>query len=669
MQIDFSKQLMHDSAKEEYRKPMGAVPAGTCVRLSLAVRDLYFKKMYLTLVVDEVEENIPMQQDEKGIWWAEYEAPSTPCVVWYWFCIRIDENTSIYYGAHSGGTSGVGEVYWNPPPPFQLTVYDEAFTTPVWAKGANLYQIFPDRFAGDKSGTFERGVEYHRSRGRNILVHQDWNEEVLYEAPEGMEHYEPCDYYGGTLLGIIDSLDDLRDMGVTALYLNPIVEAASNHRYNTGDYLRVDPILGTEEDFDLLAREARERGIRLILDGVYSHTGDDSVYFNKYGRYDSLGAYQSQESPYYKWYQFTEYPDQYKSWWGFTTLPEVDEMQPEWMDFVIEGETGVLATWLSRGANGFRLDVADELPDETIEKIRAKIKHVSQDNFLLGEVWEDATTKQSYGKHRTYALGRGLDSVMNYPFAAEVTNFLQGKSNAARLKQFLVGQSQNYPKDMYYCLMNLLSSHDIARIRTVLGTKIDPHPLTREQQAHFIVSDEQDAYGAKLQKIAAGLQFTLPGMPCIYYGDETGMHGLLDPFNRQPYQARDLEMKEYYKKLALLRRGTDALKTGNCVFYEQGEDVLGVLRYCIDGKDAFGIRAQDGMYLTIVNRGKEPHNVAIDLFAQEELMPILDAAAFRELEFEEAVCKLTNEIYTVNEGLVQATIPPESIRILEIEWV
>ena len=137
---------------------------------------------------------------------------------------------------------------------------------------------------------------------------------------------------------------------------------------------------------------------------MYSHTGDDSVYFNKYGRYDSLGAYQSPESPYYKWYQFTEYPDQYKSWWGFTTLPEVDETQPEWAEFVIDGETSVLAAWLARGANGFRLDVADELPDETIEKMRAKIKHASQDNFLLGEVWEDATTKQSYGRHRTCLL-------------------------------------------------------------------------------------------------------------------------------------------------------------------------------------------------------------------------------------------------------------------------
>ena len=165
----------------------------------------------------------------------------------------------------------------------------------------------------------------------------------------------------------------------------------------------------------------------MILDGVYSHTGDDSVYFNRYGRYDSIGAYQSKASPYYSWYRFTDYPNEYKCWWGFQTLPEVCETEPEWIDFVIEGEQSVFSTWLAHGADGFRLDVADELPDETIERMRVSLKREAPDNFLLGEVWEDATTKQSYGKLRTYALGKGLDSVMNYPFAGAVTEFLQGK--------------------------------------------------------------------------------------------------------------------------------------------------------------------------------------------------------------------------------------------------
>lgn len=667
-EIDFSKQIMHDSAKEEYRFPMGAVPTGTKVRLSLAVRDIYCKGIFLTVLENGVERHIEMR-GENGLLSAEYEAPQEPCVVWYWFLIRLDENKNIYYGAPSGLRSGAGTVAWNPPHAFQLTVYEKAFTTPGWAKGATMYQIFPDRYARSDDGTFARGVEYHRSRGREVYVHENWEEPVIYSALPGREHYEPCDYYGGTLLGILESLDSLREMGVSVLYLNPIGEAPSNHRYNTGDYMHTDPMLGTDEDFELLAREAQVRGMRIVLDGVYSHTGDDSVYFNKYGRYDSLGAYQSKESPYYSWYQFSEYPDRYKSWWDFTTLPEVDETQPTWVDFVIEGEDSVFATWTGRGASGMRLDVADELPDETIEKMRAKLKHMSQDNLLLGEVWEDATTKQSYGALRTYALGRGLDSVMNYPFANAVALFLQGRGDAEKLRQFFVGQAQNYPKDMYYCLMNLLSSHDIARIRTVLGTGADIRSMSREQQAHFVVSEEQDAAGANLQRLAAGIQFTMPGMPCVYYGDEVGMHGLLDPFNRGPYCVRDAEMKEYYTTLMQLRQKTDALKTGNVAFYEQGEDLIGILRYCIDGRDAFGNPAEDGMFLTLVNRGHGPQSIAVDLFADEELMPKAHAEAFRELEFEGAACVLTNEKYSVNEGLVEATVPPESIRILEIMWI
>ncbi len=667
-EIDFSKQIMHDSAKEKYRKPLGAVPAGAAVSLRLAVRDIFFKRIYLTVVSNGVEDHFEMHEED-GVWCAEFQTQGEPRVVWYWFCIQLDENTNVYYGAHSGQTSGAGQVYWNPPPPFQLTVYDEAFTTPKWMKEAVMYQIFPDRFARSDDGTFQRGVEYHRALGRDVYVHEAWDEPVVYQALEGKEHYKPCDYYGGTLLGIVDSLDYLKEMGISALYLNPIVEADSNHRYNTGDYLSVDPMLGTQEDFEVLTREAGYRGIKILLDGVYSHTGDDSVYFNRYGRYHSLGAYQSQDSPYYNWYQFTEYPHEYKSWWGFDTLPEVKETEQDWIDFIIEGENSVFKTWTQRGANGFRLDVADELPDETIERMRTELKHLSSDNALLGEVWEDATTKQSYGKNRTYALGRGLDSVMNYPFAKVVTDFLIEKTGAGALKTFLVGQSQNYPKDMYYSLMNLLSSHDIARIRTVLATKIDAHSLSREQQAHFVVLQQQDANGSELQRLAAGIQFVMPGMPCVYYGDETGAHGLLDPFNRGTFLAGDEEMREYYKKLAQLRNKTDALKTGHSVFYSQGEEVIGILRFCIDGQDAFGNLKQDGMYLTLVNRAQESRSIAVDLFAQEELMPQTIVDHFRELEFVRAQCMLCADVYSVADGLVEAELPPRSIRILEIEWI
>ena len=660
--------MIHDSAQGKFRSPLGAVACNTAVRLRIALKDVYLQAVYLVVANGQDTQTIEMHEQD-GMWTVDYTVPDHPGALWYWFCVKLSDGAKIYYGARTGQTCGVGMAYWDEPPAYQLTVHDASFTTPHWLKCANMYQIFPDRFKKRDDGTFERGISFHRDKGRDVYVHESWDEPPVYEALPGKDYYQPCDYYGGNLGGIIDALDYLRDMGITALYLNPIVEAASNHRYNTGDYKNTDPILGTNGQFEELAEAARQRGIRLILDGVFSHTGDDSVYFNKYGRYDSLGAYQSRESPYYNWYQFEEYPDRYKSWWGFTTLPEVRETQEDWVNDVIEGEGSVMDTWLARGASGYRLDVADELPDETIERMRTEIKHISQDNALIGEVWEDATTKQSYGTARTYALGRGLDSVMNYPLTNAVTNFLLGRLNAQDFKQFLVGQHENYPKEMYYALMNLLSSHDVARIRTVLGTRIDPHALTREQQAHFIVSGQQDETGARLQKLAAAIQFSLPGSPCIYYGDEMGLNGLLDPFNRGTFQDKDKEMQAYYKQLSNLRQKTDALKTGHCVFYRQGEDVIGILRFCMDGKDAFANVAQDGMYLTLVNRCGQPRSVAIDLFAQEQLMDTSMQETFRELEFTSLSCALSGEEYEINAGMIGLRLAPQSVKILEINWI
>ncbi|MEA5003409.1 MAG: glycoside hydrolase family 13 protein [Christensenella sp.] len=668
MNIDFSKQIIHDSARELFRSPGGALSCGETVRLCIAFAEVHPEDVYLMVACGQDTHTVQMYPQD-GMWCAAYTVPGEPGVLWYWFCIKLADGAKIYYGARTGQVCGVGTAYWDVPPAYQLTVYDAAFTTPNWLKCANMYQIFPDRFKKRDDGTFERGVAFHRDMGREVYVHESWDEPPLYEALPGKEYYQPCDYYGGNFGGIADSLDYLRDMGVTALYLNPIVEAASNHRYNTGDYKNADPILGTNEDFEELARQAQQHGIRLILDGVYSHTGDDSVYFNKYGHYDSLGAYQSQDSPYYRWYQFDEYPDKYKSWWGFETLPEVNETHDDWVRDIIEGDDSAMEVWLARGACGYRLDVADELPDETIERMRNEIKHLSQDNALIGEVWEDATTKQSYGVNRRYALGRGLDSVMNYPLKNAITDFLLGYSNAQGFKQFLVSQHENYPKEMYYALMNLLSSHDVARMRTVLGTRIDPHSLTREQQAHFIVSDEQDKKGAQLQRLAAAIQFSLPGTPCIYYGDETGMHSLMDPFNREPFHERDEEMQEYYKTLCNLRAKTDALKTGYCVFYRQGEDVLGILRFCLGGEDAFSNVARDGMYLSAVNRSKESHTLVVDLFAQEQLMGAEEQETFRQLEFTGAASLLDEEEYEINAGLLSVTLPPYGVKILEINWI
>ena len=363
------------------------------------------------------------------------------------------------------------------------------------------------------------------------------------------------------------------------IYLNPIFEADSNHRYNTADYRRIDPMLGTKADFTALCRAAKKLGIRIVLDGVFSHTGDDSIYFNKYGRYRGKGAYQGKESPYYSWYDFCEFPDEYRSWWGFRSLPEVKETNPKWSDFIIEGEDSVMRHWLGKGAGGWRLDVADELPDAVIEKMRAAVKETAPDALLLGEVWEDATRKISYGERRSYALGRGLDSVMNYPLRTALLDFALGHTNAAQLRDALLEQKMNYPAPMYHCLMNHLGTHDTARVRSVLGSGTEGKELSRAAQAEFVLTPEQNARAEALQKLCAAVQFALPGMPCIYYGDEEGMQGMRDPFCRAPWQKGNGKLRTYYTRLAAERNGSELLRRGDAAFAAYGEDVLCILRY------------------------------------------------------------------------------------------
>ncbi|MDR2162920.1 MAG: hypothetical protein LBO70_03125, partial [Clostridiales Family XIII bacterium] len=429
---------------------------------------------------------------------------------------------------------------------------------------------------------------------------------------------------------------------------------------------------------------------------VFSHTGDDSVYFNKYGRYGGLGAYQSQESPYYGWYTFLEYPERYRCWWGFDTLPEVNEERQDWIDFVIEGEGSVFNTWVRRGAAGFRLDVADELPDDTIERMRRALKAADPEAFLLGEVWEDATTKQSYNVGRRYALGGGLDSVMNYPFANYTAGFLLGRIDAFAYMRFLVSQSQNYPKEMYYALMNLLSSHDIARIRTVLAGGVDGKGMSREEQAGFTVSAEDDARGEALVRCAAALQYSLPGIPVIYYGDEAGLHGLLDPFNRGTLpvevfgDASDDSLAGWYRSLGALRSAHRALRTGDALYYSTHGYVIGILRYCLGGRDAFGAPAADEMLFTVVNPDPEPRRIVIDLRAEKECLSMENLALIRAVEPRRAVRLLPGcggdaslspqdavqpeatcsaydrQIVPITSGLLDISIPPRCVEIFEI---
>ena len=418
-----------------------------------------------------------------------------------------------------------------------------------------MYQIFPDRFCN--SGT-KKIVPLDRNLKR-------WGELPMYTMHPLFGVWNN-DYQCGDLKGIEEKLPYLKSLNVDMIYLNPIFEAHSNHRYNTADYESIDPLLGKEEDFISLCMEAHKLGIKIILDGVFSHTGDDSIYFNRYKRYDGDGAYNSKSSPYYKWYKFNNWPDSYSSWWGIDTLPETDETNPSYMEF-ITGKNGVIAKWMRLGADGFRLDVADELPDEFIVKIRERIKAENPEAFLLGEVWEDASTKTAYGVRREYLLGKELDSVMNYPFREAIIDYLVN-DNAEDFMERILTITENYPKEIVDALMNPLGTHDTVRIISRLsGEDAEGPEKSKEWQAGFFLSTEQKERCKRLLKIAAAIQYTLPGFPSVYYGDEVGMEGLKDPFNRQafPWGNLDMDLLGFFEKLGKIRANNHMLRDAEFV--------------------------------------------------------------------------------------------------------
>lgn len=492
----------------------------------------------------------------------------------YFYHFEYDSSWGRGAVCHSG--NGVGAVAngFEQQGDWQLTVYDQAFRTPDWLKGGVIYQIFPDRFYN--SGAPKKNVPADR------ILRTD-TENQPYWRPDSAGKVRNNDYFGGDLRGIAEKLPYLASLGVTCIYLNPIFEAHSNHRYNTADYLKIDPLLGTEKDFQALCKAAEQHGIRILLDGVFSHTGDDSLYFNRMKRYPTLGAYNSKDSPYYPWYSFSEYPNGYKSWWGFETLPEVNEESPEYLEF-ITGKHGVVKKWLRLGAAGWRLDVADELPDVFIDALSRSAKEEKADALVLGEVWEDATTKCAYGVRRRYLLGGQLDSVMNYPFAEAILSFARS-GIAESFQNAVLDIVENYPKPTLDVMMNHIGTHDTERAITRLAGE-SAQFRDREWQSQQALSEDDYKKGVTLLKLAAVLQFTLPGVPSVYYGDEAGLQGYKDPFNRgcYPWGRENKALIAFYQRLGALRKDLPCLKDGNihflsatlgCVAYERESECGG----------------------------------------------------------------------------------------------
>ena len=539
-----------DSRNSLYREKIGALAEGETLRLKVLLhRDAAVYSVYLRLKNDEAKEFKELLMTA-GDWLEDYrfyECNLTLTEGLYWYSFRYTSDHGEFYVSKTETSLGVvanEEVCW------QQTVYDKNYTTPEWLSGGIIYQIFPDRFYN--SGQQKQNVPDDR------YICNDWS-----KTPEHRQPQDICrlgnDYYGGDLKGIEQKLDYLKSLGVNCIYLNPIFEAHSNHRYNTADYLKIDPSLGTEKDLENLIKKAKLKGINIVLDGVFSHTGDDSIYFNRYGRYDTIGAYNSTNSPYYSWYKFQEYPYKYSSWWGIEALPETEEDDLSFSNF-ITGENGVVRYWLKKGIKGWRLDVADELPDGILDKIRLAIKAESEENYLLGEVWEDASNKISYGYRRRFLRGKQLDSVMNYPFANAIVDFLKN-GERDRLINTVLDVVENYPPQSVKVLMNHIGTHDTARILSRLGTD-RLNGADREAQSHIILNNDEYNHGIRLLKLAAVIQFTLPGVPSIYYGDEAGMQGGSDPFCRgtYPWGNENTELVEFYKELGKVRRDSKAFK-------------------------------------------------------------------------------------------------------------
>jgi len=582
--------IFHDSHDEKYRSPFGAVPCCQKVVLHLGIKRLAQVEAVILRIWEnnnkarDLKMSLEKRQDLVDFYGMEITTAEVG-LYWYYFVI-ISDGRVYYYGNNEEKLGGQGTLWEQAPPAFQITVYQDDFEVPAWFTNSVMYQIFVDRFY---NGQAEGKVENPKP---GCLLHARWDDSPCYlkEADGTIQRWN---FFGGNLQGVLKKLPYLKELGVGVIYLNPIFEAPSNHKYDTADYKKIDPMFGDQEIFRELCAKARELNIRIILDGVFSHTGSDSIYFNMEGNYPELGAYQSKKSPYYSWYRFKKYPDEYESWWGIGSLPNVHELDPSYLEFILHGQDSVVKHWLKMGAAGWRLDVADELPDEFIQEMRRVMKKVDPDSLLLGEVWEDASHKISYGENRRYLWGQELDSVMNYPFRQILLEFLLGYGDAHLLQRRLMSLYENYPRPYFYSNMNLIGSHDVPRILTLLGEAPLEHTLKERKREKFKLNPHQRRLGLARLKLLVLFQMTFPGVPAIYYGDEAGLEGYSDPYNRgtYPWGKEDADLLAFYKKAIALRNNYTAFQKGRWLsLWDKGE-VYGFLRIY-----------QDEVFLVVLNR-------------------------------------------------------------------
>ena len=561
-------RILHDSKSEVFKKPFGCLRQDEKCEINIHIpSSCGTKKVFLCLdSEDGLSMKVPMRllkkENDYDIYSVDFSLFMCGLYFYYFHIETFEGEFDLFKWGYDETNMCTGDKW-------QITCFDKDYDTPEDFKGNVMYQIFPDRF--NKSGDVDL-----TDKLTPYWIHENTND-VPHFKPNEQGEVLNNDFYGGNLKGIADKMDYIASLGTKTIYLNPIFMAFSNHRYDTADYKRIDPMLGCEDDFVNLCKVAHKRGIKIILDGVFSHTGCNSIYFDKY-RVFGNGAYSNPDSPYKSWFQFENYPEKYTSWWGIITLPCVNELNEDYLNYIIEGEDSVIEHWLNLGADGYRLDVADELPDKFILRLKNKVKQIKPDAIVIGEVWEDASNKEAYSVRRRYFVDSELDSVMNYPYRNAIIDFVRKRINAKTFKECIMNIAEHYPKPVMDCVMNSLSTHDTARILNVLES--EGEHKSKEEKAILYLEGDKLKNAIDMEMLASFLQVVLPGCPCIYYGDEAGLQGYDDPLNRRyfPWDNINSDILSHYRELAKLKNTYEPLKTGDILVREIGEYAVEIIR-------------------------------------------------------------------------------------------
>jgi glycosidase len=572
--------LVFDSRASADKSPFGAVTAGTDVafalgalpgveQLTLVIEKRKLEGNYDVLEYDELA-RVPLVRapaGERERWSGHYTFAET-AVYGYWFEARIGGRTVIFenndtpiYWTRERGANGLGVTAGMPASHkrirrYRQTVYAAGYQVPAWAKDAVYYYIFPERFRnGDRRNDPKQGVDRYQDKG--VEFHANWNDRPWKPGTgDGSDAVYNNDFFGGDIAGIIEKLDYVKSVGANTLYITPMFTAASNHKYDTADYKHIDPHFGSNDDFARLCAQAAKRGIRVLPDASLNHTGADSIYFDRFGTRGGQGAFSGNKinpaSPYASWYSFDNKqaePDrQFKGWLGALDLPELDKGSPSFREFAFGAPDSVMKTWLDRGAAGWRMDVAPWVPDDFWRAWRTAVKHKKSDALTVSETWFDASK---------FFLGDEFDSTMNYIFRNALLDYANG-GDANLMVANLELMRENYPPQAFSALMNLLSTHDVARSLHVFGdVDVDGKATPAEV-----------ALAKQKLRLAVFFQMTYPGAPAIYYADEVGVTGGDDPMNRATYPWADrgghpdTALLADFRRLTKLRHDLPVLRHG-----------------------------------------------------------------------------------------------------------